>query len=62
MFQLKQVSLIALLVASAYSAPQLGLDLEAEAPADEFINVSDCDFERKKNVFKYGEVRGNFCY
>merc|ERR1712001_562670 len=38
MFPLKQVSLIALLVASAYSAPQLGLDLEAEAPADEFIN------------------------
>ena len=51
MFPLKQVSLIALLVASAYSAPQLGLDLEAEAPADEFINVSDCDFERKKKSF-----------
>ena len=44
MFALKQVSLMALLIASAYSAPQLAqLDLEENARninTDKYINVS----------------------
>ena len=42
MFALKQVSLMAILIASACGAPQLGLnDLENKEGTDDYINVSN---------------------
>ena len=59
MFALKQVSLVALLIASAYSAPQLDLEENARnINTGDYINVSKHLSGLK---FYLASVKVNFC-